>query len=77
VATVTLSDWFELCFTTGKRGGTEVQRKCDQMQPEFGRDRLCQTNLIFFPEEIIAFLDKGNRSNLDLIYLEGRKAFDA
>lgn len=47
------------------------------MQPGFDRDRLCQTNLIPFIEEIIGFLDKGNSSNLDLIYLEARKTFDA
>lgn len=75
--TVTLSDWSELCFTTGKNEGTEIERKCDKTQLGFDKDRLCQTNLISFVEEIIAFLDKGNRSNLDLIYLEARKTFDA
>lgn len=43
------------------------------MQPQFDKDKLCQTNL----GEIIAFLDKGNSSNLDIIYLEARKTFDA
>lgn len=45
------------------------------MKPKFDKDRLCQANLISFSEEIIAFLDKGNRYNVDVIYLEARKTF--
>lgn len=41
--TVTLSDGSELCFTTGKNEGTEVERKCDKIQPRFYKDGLCQT----------------------------------
>lgn len=74
---MTRSDWSELYFTTGKNEGTEVERKCDKTQPGFDKDRLCQTTLISFIEEIIDFLGKGNKSNLDLIYLEARKTFDA
>lgn len=74
---MTLSGWSELYFTARKNEGAAIQRKCDKTQPGFDKDRLCQTNLISFIEEIIAFLDKGNRSNLDLIYLEARKTFGA
>lgn len=58
-----------LCFTTGKNEGTEVQGKCYKTQPQFDKDKLYQTNMIAFIGEIIAFLDMGNRSNLDIIYL--------
>lgn len=65
-----------LCFTTGNNEGTEVQGKCYKIQPQFDKDKLCQTNLIAFIGEIIAFLDKGNSSHLDIIYSEAGKTFD-
>lgn len=33
-----------LCFTTGNNEGTEVQGKCYKMQPQFDKDKLCQTD---------------------------------
>lgn len=66
-----------LYFTTGNNEGIEVQQKYYKTDPHFDKDKLCQTNLIAFIGKIIAFLDKGNSSNLDIICLEDGKIFDA
>lgn len=66
-----------LYFTAGKNEGTEVQGKCYKMQPQFDKDKLCQTDLIVFIGKIIAFLDKRHSYNLDIMYLKAGKIFDA
>ncbi|CAM5153249.1 unnamed protein product [Eretmochelys imbricata] len=52
----------------------EVNGKWDKIQHGFTKDRLCQTNLIFFFEKVTDFLDKGN--TVDLIYLDFSNVFD-